>query len=46
MLDEGHELVTQRLKIMKKIVQRLWCFHEEIIFKMSYLLMKVHVGLM
>ncbi len=26
-LEENHEFITQRLKIMKKIVKYLWIFH-------------------
>jgi hypothetical protein len=44
-LEENHEFVTQRLKIMKKIVKNLWTFHEDIIYKLAYLLMKVRIPL-
>jgi hypothetical protein len=41
MFEESHEFVTQRLRLMKKIAKNVWLFHEDIIYKLAYLLMKV-----
>jgi hypothetical protein len=40
-LEETHEYVSQRLKIIKKMLKVLWLYHEEILYKIAFLLMKV-----
>ena len=36
-------MISQRFRIIKKIAKNIWIFHEDIIYKTAYLVMKVHL---
>lgn len=41
-LEAGHELVTSRLRLVKKIVGGLVGWHDEVVYKAAFIVTKVY----